>query len=702
MKSRFFFIVTAMLLGGLWGWQQRKIKSDATWQVPAQQETKPLVTVVASAERFILDEAALRMAAGTDEMAVAQLICDYELPQLREVASFFANLPDGDPCQKLGLQMALFYWSRLDAVDAIQTLFSWTELAKIPTAVTGVFSGVRHAEDAQWLTWLKQAEQHAVIGPALLGLAQAHPIFTLEYLRTHEVAMRSTFKHHETHSFDSMVATAAAEWTKRNPREAIVAKRNDPFLHERNAWSWNAMKLMVANRYPELVRELVPEFYLQIDLNAAYTVKEWLARLSRKELLKLWAETPSLLSYATDLLKSWAQEDFTAASTWLMQLPLTQRDGAFEGMVSGSSGSQWFAVIDAMPRSPTRENYEQQVLESLVKENPALALEELHRLVENKQESFIRNHLPSLVAQDSQALINYLGAHPEWKLRLPDESERNTVFSKLTPESAERYFDLFPDSPEKLKLQTTWQAEQAFAIKSTPEVAFAKILETNPDRFQAGSTMLKAMLNNYSSVNTKEAARWLEQQPVQEQTALLEHAIKHENGFQLYGLLQASPDDLFSKMIEVVPDDEKQLERMKSDAANLVLSMNYKMPAAELAQWSERLPQNEVTVGVRVKAAEIWLSTDPQAASSWVRGWPEGPAKDQAAGHIFSTTLHEDEPTAMAWLDTIRDVKLKNLTLQKAAITILWINREKARSLADKINTAEHRAFFDLLFKRKN
>ncbi len=407
--------------------------------------------------------------------------------------------------------------------------------------------------------------------------------------------------------------------------------------------------------------------------------------------LAIVKSSPALIRAAEPIFAAWAKLDFAAASAWARTAPPAMQAWAHKGLLETGSPVDLLAFAETLVSSRTRSNFQESVLGKLVLQDPTQTLEKLDLLPPNSQSSFVSRHLQELLQHEDSALISYLGRHQEIRLGVhPNDFAR---LQDWPTEVAERLLNLLPKSPAVAQKLVEVKSETILKRKLSAPETYEQLLALHQDEASAATTLVKRWLE--LPQKDQEGQRWLEAQPSNIQQAVLS---------QLQGYCSkigvSSPEVLFpilAASFAKAPADK--ISSYQDNLRYLVLVLSQKKSPEELVKWTDSLPLNSVTEIAKVATAETWLNSDPLAASAWVRTWPQGKQKEQAATHIVLSTAADDPEAAIKWLEVIQDPAQRDTCISRVVEKLTSFNPVQARLWVDQISDPKVRARLKQAYK---
>lgn len=631
----------------------------------------------------------LQLAASQGEMVLSQLlsVAKQDDDGWPEMVKVFAALPAKNPPAEVGLFVSLLYWSRQDAKSVLNTILGWPDIHLKPAAVHGAFFGAQTLTEAEMSNFLEKARLVKCIVPAVMGASEVRPQLVVKYLKSHEndfVAAESIHDEyffarvhiHSRRRFDRLLEIAFSGWAKIDPDTAYAAAKAHP------AWARgisNSIGEVLSHRYPEKMIHLRERYNFIESVFSRFSGEDWLSRIPATQALDFVKANPSLRNAAEPLLAEWAKSDFAAAAAWAKNASPALKGSAERGLLAGGTTEELLAYAETLVSRRKRIEFQESVLAKMVTTDPIQTLQRLDLLPPRNRQNFVTRYLKSLLQNDSNALVSYLGSHPEIKLAVhPSDFDNLTSWPT---DVAERLLNLLPQSPEVAKKMIEIKSELILKGELSAPETYEKLVALHTDEASAATAFVSKWWQTSEPTKFSEIQQWLEARP-----AAVQQAVLSKLAHRLEEIGMSSPDGLFPRLAAEFSHVETQkVGNYQSSMRSLSLRLAQKKSPEELVRWTESLPVNSVTEVAKSATAEAWLKSDPLAASAWVWTWPEGKQKEQAAASIVLNTVVDDPEAAEKWLGVIQDPEQRDHCISQVVQKFIPINPAQARSWLEQI-----------------
>lgn len=419
------------------------------------------------------------------------------------------------------------------------------------------------------------------------------------------------------------------------------------------------------------------------DYSLATVMKDWAA-----------ADISAALAFAGQLgnqgerltgliLSGLAEKDSVMATQQALKLPAGRsRDEAMRGIASSMAKKDLGAALDWLNQSdageqsndPFKSNPVTGAIGAAVNVNPAAAAQLLldrPGLFENRQgPEQVSGLFKQWAEKDPAAATAWLAAHPlsETHQKAAESALAQASLAKLPVGEALSVWANLPADSDSLSALTTR------LLSEDPAHAVERIAQVLPEKDRADA--IGSLISNLAPENFSQAMPYLK-----ELGAWLE-----KNSYQADRFAQFPPEEL-DELIKGLP--EKAANLVRAATLENVLEGD-PVQALNIVESSGREKLDPYNAS---RLAVILSETEPQKASEWVAGFPEGPGKEAATRNLVANWAKFDPAAAITWLQTLPPGPSRDhASLEAAKVQSLSGNPESAMTLAAGIQDSNDRS----------
>ena len=502
---------------------------------------------------------------------------------------------------------------------------------------------------------------------------------------------------------DRALATVLAVWTEVDPQQAwAFAQSMEPAPRRRNAIFWVLGTWARADHAAALAKvvEVKDEVFRQ------QVRSRILATLAQKDPALAFeiaiqdggSGAPSIVG---SILRQWVRKDPVAARAAASRLQGRMAQEASSSVVEELSKldprAAWDYVQGLPPHTEPHsfKNLQSRVIELWAQSDPSSAIAAASTIPDlAKRDDAMISAVYTWSSSDFDAALSYAvtGLEPGVQARIlqrlaqSENAPHEAVFAALIEHSPTS--GVFKDSVTMLMerwARTDPQAAATATSRLTPRDGLPGAVAAVADEWATSPTDRQQLLNWAATLpegEVRDAAlkeafeRWGARDPAAAQQ-LLSAAGAATNKQAIEGFLEgwnrASPGDA-ARWALLLPENLRPDDAMRDAIRSWARSS-----PTDAAPFLESMPAS-IRPEVTMAFVEMWSSRDPEAAASWVKSQPAGPAKDAGISTIVEVIADDDPETALAWTRSMANEEARLDCTEE--ILQSWLTDDPARAKA--------------------
>ena len=379
--------------------------------------------------------------------------------------------------------------------------------------------------------------------------------------------------------------------------------------------------------------------------------------------------------YLNGIINEVGKDDPTRAISLIDQLPTKERSNALNSLIQTWAGNDPKAAV-AYVTSLTRPDERRMGLtclgQSMDLSDPAAAQQAFAKFPaaadrKNLITGYLNNHcygdpesclalLDHLPKSDRQKVMSqsnliYYLARQDQELAVRtiqssgdggQESQWTAVFNGVMETSIEKAHALIGQLPAECQ-RDAWPRYLGALANENIEEAMQQLQEAPPGKIRENSKSY--ILNAWASADPEAALVWARSASPNDRRDVMQTLI--------YGKVQADPEAAISVLNELVKGGGEEALASARSVVTTVGQALYSVSNEAAIQWAGQLSDETMKTTAFAFIANQWCNEDVVGASAWIRGLPQGAAKDVATQSLVSSIKESDPESACIWAAAI-------------------------------------------------